>query len=201
MAVHHNLSELPIVFDTGSSNLWIYSKECERHPDRQSVACQGHALFDADSSSTLRSKTSSLHIKYGGGQIQAHRASDVVSIAESGLRVENQSLGLTFFARGSFGRGDGILGLAFPSLSKASDVPFFDNLLRLKRVDRPEFTFFLSGQPGSKSSKVQVLVAVAGPVTNSVLQLWVGSYDGTASEGSTRWHQVQPGAHDYWSVS
>jgi hypothetical protein len=52
-----------VVPDTGSSNLWVYSKDCG------TLVCNGHNLFDGKSSKTYTKKTNDFAISYGSGSI------------------------------------------------------------------------------------------------------------------------------------
>merc|ERR1712205_61687 len=53
----------PVVFDTGSSNFWIPSKECE------DVGCMRHNRYDKDSSDNFSMDGRPVHVKYGSGSI------------------------------------------------------------------------------------------------------------------------------------
>lgn len=52
-----------VVPDTGSSNLWLYSKKC------WSLACWTHPLYDNSKSSTYKKDGEDFEIQYGSGGV------------------------------------------------------------------------------------------------------------------------------------
>merc|ERR1719460_387730 len=52
-----------VVPDTGSSNLWLYSKSC------WSVPCWTHALYDNTKSTTYKKNGEAFDITYGSGAV------------------------------------------------------------------------------------------------------------------------------------
>lgn len=100
-------------FDTGSSDLWVFSTELSA--DLQ----KGHAVFDASKSTTFHaSKSKTWQIQYGdGSSASGDVGTDVVTIG--GLAIKDQSVELakTLAAQFSQGTGDGLLGLAWPSIN------------------------------------------------------------------------------------
>jgi hypothetical protein len=53
-----------VVPDTGSSNLWLYSKSC------WSIPCWTHALYDNKKSSTYKKNGEAFDITYGSGGVK-----------------------------------------------------------------------------------------------------------------------------------
>lgn len=105
--------KLQLDFDTGSSDLWVFSTEL------QSALQKNHNIFDPSKSSTWKESTSQAwKISYGdGSSASGDVGTDVVDVG--GLKVENQSVELAKTLAQSFaeGSGDGLLGLAFPSIN------------------------------------------------------------------------------------
>ncbi|KAJ5239489.1 hypothetical protein N7468_004108 [Penicillium chermesinum] len=117
-----------VVLDTGSSNLWVPSSECT------SIACFLHSKYDSSSSSTYQKNGSEFAIKYGSGSLSGFVSRDTLSIGD--LTIKNQDFaeatsepGLAF----AFGRFDGILGLAYDTIS----------VNKIKLLDEPVFAFYL----------------------------------------------------------
>ena len=138
-----------MVIDTGSSNLWVYSKACRDY------ACAGKAQFNVELSNTAKGVDGpDMTIRYGGGFIKAHLVQDVVRLGGD-LEVK-QVFGTTYHAGGQFGRSDGIMGLAMPALATPGTVNLVDNLmLHSKLKTNPIFSLFLSNKAGDEMSELQ----------------------------------------------
>ncbi|KAJ9141620.1 Eukaryotic aspartyl protease [Coniochaeta hoffmannii] len=107
---------LKLDFDTGSSDLWVFSTET------QHASTSGHTLFDPSKSSTFK-KTSgkTWKIQYGdGSSASGDVGTDVVTIG--GVQIKNQAVELAKSLAAQFaeGTGDGLLGLAFPQINTIS---------------------------------------------------------------------------------
>ena len=63
--------EFNVIFDTGSANTWIPSKECH------SFACLLHRRYDSGKSSTFVANRTSFAIRYGTGAVEGF-VSDVL---------------------------------------------------------------------------------------------------------------------------
>uniref|UniRef100_A0A8D2NX91 pepsin A n=1 Tax=Zosterops lateralis melanops TaxID=1220523 RepID=A0A8D2NX91_ZOSLA len=136
--------EFTVVFDTGSSNLWVPSVFCS------SPACRNHNRFNPGESSTFLSTNDTLFIAYGTGSMTGVLGYDTVNVA--GINVHNQIFGLAETEPGDFfyyTPFDGILGLAFPSIASSGATPVFDNMMMENLVDRNLFSVYLSSQGGS----------------------------------------------------
>lgn len=66
-----------VVPDTGSSNLWVYSKKC------YAVPCWYHTTYDAKSSSTYVKDGEKFDITYGSGSIGGTVSKDTVVFGDS----------------------------------------------------------------------------------------------------------------------
>ncbi len=82
-----------VIFDTGSSNLWVQSKQCK------TPGCLQHKGFDQTLSTSFSRHLlhhllgTSFSIRYGTGLIEGEFAEETVAIA--GITVKNQKFGLT----------------------------------------------------------------------------------------------------------
>ncbi|KAG5837780.1 hypothetical protein ANANG_G00216320 [Anguilla anguilla] len=135
-----------VIFDSGSSNLWVPSVYCS------SQACQNHDKFNPQASSTFQSTNQPLSIQYGTGSMTGYLGYDTVEVG--GITVPNQIFGLsqTEAAFMAYMAADGILGLAYPSISSSSAMPVFDNMMKQGLVSQDLFSVYLSsgGQAGSE---------------------------------------------------
>uniref|UniRef100_A0A8C4UFU1 pepsin A n=1 Tax=Falco tinnunculus TaxID=100819 RepID=A0A8C4UFU1_FALTI len=138
--------EFTVIFDTGSSNLWVPSVYCS------SMACSNHNRFNPAESSTYVGTNESVDIVYGTGSMTGVLGYDTVTVAS--IEVVNQIFGLTETEPGDFfyySPFDGILGLAFPSIASSGATPVFDNMMSEGLVAKDLFSVYLSrdGQSGS----------------------------------------------------
>ncbi|KAL1922889.1 uncharacterized protein VTP21DRAFT_9265 [Calcarisporiella thermophila] len=128
-----------VVFDTGSSNLWVPSTHCN------SIACFLHNRYDSQLSKTFKENGTEFAIRYGTGSLEGIISNDVLTVG--GIKVQGQDFGesvkepgLTF----AFGRFDGIFGLGYDRISVQHVVPPFYNMVDKKLVDEPVFAFWLN---------------------------------------------------------
>jgi len=131
--------EFKVVLDTGSSNLWVPSRDCG------SIACYLHSKYDHSESSTYKKNGSDFAIRYGSGSLEGYVSQDTVQIGD--LKIKNQLFaeatsepGLAF----AFGRFDGIMGLGYDTISVNGIVPPFYSMLEQGLLDEPVFSFYLS---------------------------------------------------------
>ncbi|XP_078403894.1 pepsin A-like [Cetorhinus maximus] len=138
-----------VIFDTGSSNLWIASVYCT------SPSCKNHREFAPRKSSTYQATNQPLSIQYGSGSMTGILGYDTVTV--SSIRVRHQEFGLSKTEPGrSFANSlfDGILGLAYPSIASSGVTPVFDNMMSQDLVSQDLFAFYLTRQPGGFGSEV-----------------------------------------------
>ncbi|KAL8663082.1 MAG: hypothetical protein Q9168_008150 [Polycauliona sp. 1 TL-2023] len=127
-----------VILDTGSSNLWVPSKDCG------SIACYLHSTYDSSSSSTYKKNGSDFEIRYGSGSLSGFVSQDTVKIGD--LKIKHQDFaeatsepGLAF----AFGRFDGIMGLGYDTISVNQIVPPFFQMINQGLLDDPVFAFYL----------------------------------------------------------
>jgi len=128
-----------VIFDTGSSNLWVPSAKCD------SPGCLMHNRYESTSSSTFWPVNTMIGIKYGTGRVSGVMSSDVVSIGE--LRVQHQVFAEITEEDGSpfvMSPFSGILGLCYPSLAAHGAHPIFDNIMEQQLLQHNQFSFYFS---------------------------------------------------------
>ncbi|XP_019401730.1 PREDICTED: embryonic pepsinogen-like [Crocodylus porosus] len=138
--------EFTVVFDTGSSYLWVPSVTC------QSLACQFHRRFDPSKSSTYHCTGNRISIQYGTGSMTGVEGSDTVLV--SSFIDTNQQLALATSEPGIFFifcNFDGILGLAYPNLATDRFIPVFDNMMNQNLVQQHLFSVYLSRDQNGSS--------------------------------------------------
>jgi cathepsin D len=157
--------EFQVVYDTGSSNLWVPSTHCT------ALACLEHKRYNSEHSSTFEKNGTAFHIQYGTGRLDGIISSDIVDLG--GLKIKKQQFaeatalpGITFLV----GRFDGILGLGFASISVDGVVPPWYNLLDQGLVKEKVFSVWLSKNAMAQVGGMLILGGVSneyytGPIT------------------------------------
>lgn len=138
-----------VVFDTGSSNLWVPSAKC------YSVACYVHATYYNSRSSTYRANGTAIDIEYGSGGVSGFL--DVDTVEWAGVSITNVTFaemtslkGVSFVAS----KFDGILGMGWPAISELGLPPVFSLMYQQGLIDTNSFSFYLSKTAGSNSSQL-----------------------------------------------
>ena len=123
-----------MVPDTGSSNLWVYSKKC------WAIPCWTHPLYDNTKSSTYEKDGQAFDITYGSGSIKGTVSKDVATVGDGitstmGFGEVTNVKGVSFLAS----QMSGILGLAYKSIS----VDGLDTFVDLSNQKDKSFSFYL----------------------------------------------------------
>ena len=140
-----------VLFDTGSSNTWIFGTECG------TPTCLNHHRFDASRSTTYDgSDGTAIRVRYGSGDIHSRLCKDVFSVGngDGGELKVRQTFGQVYAESGrafSVAKIDGIVGLAFPAMSPTGANPLFDSMMEQHVVEQAVFSIYLSrtGGPGA----------------------------------------------------
>ena len=131
-----------VIFDTGSSNLWVPSKKCWF-----SIACWTHNTYNSGASSTYFEDNRDLSIQYGSGSIKGMLSSDSITLA--GLRAFNQTFGeVTTLNGASFimAKFDGIMGMGFRTISVNNISTVVESLHDQRQLEEASFSFYLTKQ-------------------------------------------------------
>ena len=130
-----------VVFDTGSSNLWIPSSKC----NFLQIPCDLHSKFDGARSTTFVPDGTDFAIQYGSGSLSGFLSEDTLGWA--GLSIEGQTFaeatrepGLAFL----FAKFDGILGMGWSQISVDKVTPPFYNAHAQGLVPENMFSFWLN---------------------------------------------------------
>ncbi|KAM3579370.1 hypothetical protein VKS41_008229 [Umbelopsis sp. WA50703] len=184
-----------VILDTGSTELWVPGPNCP------ASECFG-ALFNTAASSTYVGTTLPIDLVYGIGSDNGTYASDTVQVA--GYTVKNLTFGVISSAANNTPpvSGEpylnGILGLAFPNLTYASQTgegqynPFVYALWQQNQIPQSIFSLYL----GSRL------------IEGDTGQITFGGMDTSKFTGSLQYLQVQketsaPGYPDeyyHWTV-
>ena len=169
-----------VIFDTGSSNLWVPSATCAWWQ----LACRLHSRYDSRASETYRRNGTRFAIQYGSGSLSGYFSEDTLSIG-SALSVPGQRFaeasrepGIAFLAA----RFDGILGLGFPEIAVGGARPPFFKMLDQGLLPVPVFSFWLNRDAGEEGE-------LGGELT-------FGGVDPSRFEGERTWAPVT--RRGYW---
>lgn len=145
--------EARVVFDTGSTNLWIASTLCKDYPCNSDRAKE---FYDPEKSSTqeaFQGDSGDIDILFGTGELKGPLHVDTYRVGP--MSVKKQPFAMIREMTGDVFSSfpfEGILGLGFKSLSFAGIDPFFDRVIEQKLLTNNEFAFFFnvdSDQPSS----------------------------------------------------
>ncbi|KAK4513129.1 poly(A)-binding protein binding protein [Mucor velutinosus] len=168
-----------VVFDTGSSNLWVPSTHCS------SIACFLHKRYDSQKSQTYAENGTEFSIRYGTGALEGFISHDQLNLG--GIKIEDQGFaesvkepGFTF----AFAKFDGILGLGYDTISVQHTVPPFYHMVNRDLIDEPLFSFWLNdaGEEGAAGG-----------------ELIFGATDPSHYSGELIWSDVR--RKGYWEIT
>uniref|UniRef100_A0A8C8ZEZ2 Pepsin B n=1 Tax=Prolemur simus TaxID=1328070 RepID=A0A8C8ZEZ2_PROSS len=131
-----------VLFDTGSSNLWVPSTYC------QSQACCDHNRFNPSLSSTFKINGQTYTLSYGSGSLSVVLGYDTVTVQD--ITINNQEFGLSEneptipFYYSAF---DGILGMGYPGMAVGDAPTVMQGMLQQGQLTQPIFSFYFSRQP------------------------------------------------------
>jgi len=134
-----------VVFDTGSTNLWVASILCKESPCDSE---RGKQFYDPAKSSTqelFKGESKDIDIQFGTGELKGPLHVDTYRVGP--MVVKKQPFAMIrqmdgyVFSSFPF---EGILGLGFKSLSFGGIQPFFDTVIDQKLLTNQEFAFYFN---------------------------------------------------------
>jgi hypothetical protein len=132
--------EFQVIFDTGSSNLWIPSSECTNCGLLK-------PKYNHNNSLTYVANGSIFDIEYGSGPVSGFISQDTVLVGNIAVKsvlfaeiTDVSGLGAAY----SLGKFDGIMGMAWPTISVNSIPPVFTMMVNQGLVNQPVFSFYLT---------------------------------------------------------
>eukprot|EP00927_Polykrikos_kofoidii_P085729 TRINITY_DN939_c0_g2_i1.p1 TRINITY_DN939_c0_g2~~TRINITY_DN939_c0_g2_i1.p1 ORF type:complete len:722 (-),score=115.33 TRINITY_DN939_c0_g2_i1:163-2328(-) len=133
---------LNVVYDTGSTNMWIASDLCTRG----GCVKPGRHRFNHSESLTFAfpKKADEISVTFGTGMLQGPLGIDDLRV---GPVASRQTFAMMQQQSGEIWDEipiEGIVGLAFPSLATRDAPPFFDSVISQKVLEHNEFAFYLS---------------------------------------------------------
>jgi hypothetical protein len=130
---------IPVIFDTGSANLWVTSALCK------DASCTSHISFNRNKSETWKKLGYGVQVAFGTGEISGEINSDDFGLGN--IKIKNQAFGEILNENGDVfaaGKFSGILGLAYPSMAANNQTPVFDSIINQKLLEHNIMTFYYS---------------------------------------------------------
>lgn len=137
-----------VVFDTGSSDLWIPSSNC------QEDGCLSHKRFVGASSSTYETSdpVESFEIEYGTGDVAGVISEDIITMggvsSTTPIRFAESLTSSALFGRAVF---DGVFGLAYQEMSSSGETPPFLAMTEQNAMHNGVFGFYMGKGEGELS--------------------------------------------------
>jgi hypothetical protein len=172
--------EFSVVFDTGSSDLWVLSSQVPDHFRAKSLRYYNHTA-----SETFEEDGSEFVIEYGTGAVRSRGFLSVDRVGVSGLVAAKQVFAEVVEYRTSFDPEtepvDGILGLGFEEAALSRSPPLLESLFAQGVIPQRVFSFLLSTNASAQS------LMVIGPPDEALFDTSRGLHYAPLVEGDTRW--------------
>lgn len=175
-----------VIYDTGSSNLWVPSTQCDS-------SCAGKKEYNSNASTSYVANGTPFNIQYGSGPCSGVMAYETATV--QGIPVKNQPFAMITNAAGlapSFSQDpfDGICGLAWPMLAVNYATPVFTNMISQNPSMDQIFAFYL---PDDESKEGELTFGaydtskftgslVTAPLTNQLY--WMTTLQGFSVGGT-----------------
>eukprot|EP00039_Didymoeca_costata_P018308 m.332992 g.332992 ORF g.332992 m.332992 type:complete len:396 (+) comp17041_c0_seq1:113-1300(+) len=141
ITIGSNSQPFKVVFDTGSSNLWVPARNYTEDPLKHKYKPDGDSDYKADGTK--------FEILYGSGPVSGFVS--MSSVTMGGLTAKQQRFAEVTETKGlgaafKVAPWDGILGLAYKAISVDGITPVFRSMMNQGVVDKGVFAFFLSNE-------------------------------------------------------
>jgi len=134
-----------VLFDTGSSNFWVPGISCK------SSKCNRYRKYNSTASSTSSRQNFSITLNYGIGSVTGDIFSDDVVVA--GLNISNVSFAALNSVSGlPNDQFDGLIGMAYKSISAGGIPPMIDYMIDQKLISEPGFSLYLGMSSDDESA-------------------------------------------------
>jgi cathepsin D len=139
IAIGQPPQEIPVIFDTGSGNLWVTSTQCKAY------ACSKHVSYSRKKSKKFKRIGLGVQVTFGTGRVEGEINQDQFTLGQ--IVIQRQMFGEILdetgdvFAAGKF---SGILGLAYPNMAAHGFKPVFDSIIDEKLLRNNIMSFYYS---------------------------------------------------------
>eukprot|EP00931_Biecheleriopsis_adriatica_P087078 TRINITY_DN615_c0_g1_i1.p1 TRINITY_DN615_c0_g1~~TRINITY_DN615_c0_g1_i1.p1 ORF type:complete len:424 (-),score=80.07 TRINITY_DN615_c0_g1_i1:89-1273(-) len=137
--------KIQVVFDTGSSNLWVPSQQSLYKTRLHDI----HNGFESSQSQTFVASDQEFRIMYGSGPVKGYFCADNVAIGSLLLKdftfaEATDVMGLGSIFSSTHSAFDGVLGLGFPSIATDGVPTVMGSLVKSGQIKEPVFGFYLA---------------------------------------------------------
>lgn len=129
--------EIPVIFDTGSGNLWVTSSLCK------AFSCTNHISYSRAKSNKFKKIGLGVQVTFGTGVVSGEINEDQFKVGN--LEIPKQKFGEILDESGDVfqaGKFSGILGLAYPEMAAYGLTPVFDSIINDKLLKNNIITFY-----------------------------------------------------------
>jgi len=170
---------MEVVYDTGSSNLWVPNKK---------PFLSSHKIYEHDKSSTYVANGTVFKIQYGSGPVSGFYSADTVAVAGVSIPKytfaevnDTKGLGIGY----TIGKFDGICGMGWDDISVDGVETPLRALVKSAKLDANVFAFYL----GSGGAAGELVVGGVNP------KHYTGDFAYVPVQ------QTVPGKKGYWEVA
>jgi hypothetical protein len=146
-----------VIFDTGSSNLWVFSKLCKN-------SCPTNvSKYNNKISNSYIKNGSEISITYGSGTVNGFLSTDTLKICDYTVplqtfgEITNVTLNVNYI------NFDGIFGLAFDNIANNGVITPITNLIKNKVIEDPIVVFDLGNNENG-----EILIGELPKMTNKI---------------------------------
>lgn len=172
--------------DTGSADTWVRGINCKRgkiDKENNQDSCRG-ARFDPLKDSSVSSLGRPFHLEYGIGAVDGNIYSAHIAFGNRSVRMP---VGVSTFEDDLDDSSDGVLGLAFNSISRISDAlggvsANFMDLMASETQTKNIISFYLSNSRDKELGQVTI-----------------GGYDPSKTTGPFQSFPLE--SRDFWSIN
>lgn len=130
---------IPVIFDTGSGNLWVTSALCK------AKTCANHILYDRKKSTNFEKIGLEVEVTFGTGQVSGEINQDSLTLGD--IVVSKQKFGEILNETGDvfeLNKFSGIMGLGYPAMAAYNIIPVFDSVIKNNELTKNIMAFYYS---------------------------------------------------------
>ncbi|XP_026471808.1 lysosomal aspartic protease-like [Ctenocephalides felis] len=158
VGIGHPVKYFKLVVDTAWAETWVASKQC----GLKCVGCWNLNKYDSLASSTFQENGK--EFSFGSGKEAITGFFSIESFYIGHINVKNQTFGEVTCLPWHylFSKADGVLGLAFSSLSIGNIMPIFYNMVYQQLIKKPIFSIYMNRDPTTNHAG-SIMIGASNP--------------------------------------